>query len=78
MIWIKILEISIIKNMIQLKLIKRDHHSKYILNLKLKGDELLKIALCDNNQREMGKIENLYIYTLLKNMNLIFIVAVKS
>ncbi|OEG18815.1 hypothetical protein BCR22_10645 [Enterococcus plantarum] len=36
---------------------KRDHHSKYILNLKLKGDELLKIALCDNNQREMGKIE---------------------
>ncbi|OEG10429.1 hypothetical protein BCR21_13875 [Enterococcus ureasiticus] len=29
----------------------------YILNLKLKGDEPLKIALCDNNQREMGKIE---------------------
>ncbi|OJG64926.1 hypothetical protein RV09_GL001344 [Enterococcus moraviensis] len=33
-------------------------------NLKLKGDELLKIALCDNNQRDMSKIEqNIHLYT---------------
>nr|OTP50272.1 hypothetical protein A5881_001696 [Enterococcus termitis] len=36
---------------------KDNYHKPYIIDLKLKGDELLKIALCDNNQREMGKIE---------------------